>query len=184
MATNNLENITREDAIKTYNQHMRDNNQGYFKAMEAYNRKLAPLVKDSAFSFEAWKEIVKRDDLYAVAKQEASKMFLKDPSKMKSFERLLDNTRDIQYRADIQGDVKSLEGWGGGNAVYASSVGAFAMGSTPFIIGGWLAAARSEEIYQHIDNQNNMRLEFEYNMDYLQIGDEKFFYPQAYRSGA
>ena len=183
MATNNLENITREDAIKTYNQHMRDNNQGYFKAMEAYNRKLAPLVKDSAFSFEAWKEIVKRDDLYAVAKQEASKMFLKDPSKMKSFERLLDNTRDIQYRADIQGDVKSLEGWGGGNAVYASSVGAFAMGSTPFIIGGWLAAARSEEIYQHIDNQNNMRLEFEYNMDYLQIGDEKFFYPQAYRSG-
>ena len=183
MATNNLENITREDAIKTYNQHMRDNNQGYFKAMEAYNRKLAPLVKDSAFSFEAWKESVKRDDLYAVAKQEASKMFLKDPSKMKSFERLLDNTRDIQYRADIQGDVKSLEGWGGGNAVYASSVGAFAMGSTPFIIGGWLAAARSEEIYQHIDNQNNMRLEFEYNMDYLQIGDEKFFYPQAYRSG-
>lgn len=183
MATNNLENITREDAIKTYNQHMRDNNQGYFKAMEAYNRKLAPLVKDSAFSFEAWKDIVKRDDLYAVAKQEASKMFLKDPSKMKSFERLLDNTRDIQYRADIQGDVASLEGWGGGNAVYASSVGAFAMGSTPFIIGGWLAAARSEEIYQHIDNQNNMRLEFEYNMDYLQIGDEKFFYPQAYRSG-
>lgn len=180
---NNLENITREEAIKTYNQHMRDNNQGYFKAMEAYNRKLAPLVKDSAFSFEAWKEIIKRDDLYAVAKQEASKMFLKDPSKMKNFERLLDNTRDVQYRADVQGDSKSLEGWGGGNAVYASSVGAFAMGSTPFIIGGWLAAARSEEIYQHIDNQNNMRLEFEYNVDYLQIGDEKFFYPQAYRSG-
>ena len=85
---NNLENITREEAIKTYNQHMRDNNQGYFKAMEAYNRKLAPLVKDSAFSFEAWKEIIKRDDLYAVAKQEASKMFLKDPSKMNISNRL------------------------------------------------------------------------------------------------
>ena len=76
-----------------------------------------------------------------------------------------------------------MEGWGGGTAVYASSQGGFALGTTPFIIGGWLASARSEEIFQHIDNKNNMRLEFEYNIDYAQIGDQKFFFPQCFRAG-
>lgn len=182
-ALDKLQNVTREDAIREYNSYMRDRNQGYFKAMESYSRKLAPLVNGSPFSFESWKDILTRDELYNVAKAETSKMFLKDPTKQKSFERLLDNTREVAYRADIAGDAMSIEGWGGGNAVYASSVGAFSMGSTPFIIGGWLAAARSEEIFQHIDNQNSLRLEFEYNVDYLLMGDEKYFFPQAFRAG-
>ena len=182
-ALDKLQNVTREDAIREYDSYMRDRNQGYFKAMESYSRKLAPLVNGSPFSFESWKNILTRDDLYNLAKNETSKMFLKDPSKQKSFERLLDNTREVAYQADIAGNAASLEGWGGGNAVYASSIGAFSMGSTPFIIGGWLAAARSEEIFQHIDNQNSLRLEFEYNVDYLLVGDEKYFFPQAFRAG-
>jgi hypothetical protein len=182
-ALDNFQNVTKEDAIREYTNYMRDRNQGYFKAMESYSRKLAPLVNGSPFGFESWKNILARDDLYNLAKAETSKMFMKDPTKQKSFERLLDNTRDVAYRADVLGDAKSLEGWGGGNAVYASSLGAFAMGATPFIIGGWLAAARSEEIFQHIDNKNSMRLEFEYNIDYLLMGDEKYFFPQAFRAG-
>lgn len=182
-ALDNFQNVTKEDAIREYQSYMKDKNQGYFKAMESYSRKLAPLVNGSPFSFESWKNILVRDDLFNLAKSETSKMFLKDPSKQKSFERLLDNTREVAYRADVMGDAKSLEGWGGGNAVYASSLGAYSMGSTPFIIGGWLAAARSEEIFQHIDNKNSMRLEFEYNVDYLLIGDEKYFFPQAFRAG-
>lgn len=178
-----FQNVTKEDAIREYGSYMKARNQGYFKAMESYSRKLAPMVNGSPFSFEAWKDILLRDDLYNIAKSETSKIFLKDPSKQKSFERMLDNTREVAYRADVKGDLRSIEGWGGGNAVYASSVGAFAMGSTPFIIGGWLAAARSEEIFQHIDNQNSLRLEFEYNVDYLLVGDEKYFFPQAFRSG-
>jgi len=183
--TNNYETtaeLTREDAIKEYNTVL-SRNQGYYKAMEAYSRKLAPLVGGSPFSFEGWKKIISSDSIYNTAKNELSKMFAKDPSRQKSFERYLDNTRDIQYRADIIGDAKTLEGWGGGAAVYASSTGAFAMGSTPFIIGGWLAAARSQEMFLNIDNQNSTRLEFEFNVDYLQIGDQKYFFPKAFRGG-
>lgn len=184
--TNNYEmkqvELTREDAIKEYNTTLAKN-QGYYKAMESYARKMAPLVGGSPFSFESWKKIITSDSIYNAAKNELSKMFAKDPSKQKSFERYLDNSRDIQYRADIIGDGRTLEGWGGGAAVYASSTGAFAMGATPFIIGGWLAAARSEEMFLHIDNQNSTRLEFEYNVDYLQIGDQKYFYPKAFRAG-
>lgn len=180
--TGNFIELTREDAIKEY-QTVLDRNQGYYKAMEAYSRKLAPLVGGSPFSFESWKKIVTNDSIYNTAKNELSKMFAKDPSKQKSFERLLDNSREVQYKADVIGDTRTLEGWGGGTAVYASSTGAFAMGSTPFIIGGWIAAARSEEMFLHIDNQNSTRLEFEYNVDYLQIGNEKYFFPKAFRSG-
>lgn len=180
--TGNFIELTREDAIKEY-QTVLDRNQGYYKAMEAYSRKLAPLVGGSPFSFESWKKIVTNDSIYNTAKNELSKMFAKDPSKQKSFERLLDNSREVQYKADVIGDTRTLEGWGGGTAVYASSTGAFAMGSTPFIIGGWIAAARSEEMFLHIDNQNSVRLEFEYNVDYLQIGNEKYFFPKAFRSG-
>lgn len=182
MTSNLVSELTREDAIKEY-QTVLDRNQGYYKAMEAYSRKLAPIVGGSPFSFESWKKIISNDSAYNTAKNELSKMFAKDPSKQKSFERLLDNSRDVQYKADIIGDPRTLEGWGGGTAVYASSTGAFAMGSTPFIIGGWIAAARSEEMFLHIDNQNSTRLEFEYNVDYLQIGNEKFFFPKAFRSG-
>ena len=180
--TGNFIELTREDAIKEY-QTVLDRNQGYYKAMEAYSRKLAPLVGGSPFSFESWKKIVTNDSIYNTAKNELSKMFAKDPSKQKSFERLLDNSREVQYKADVIGDTRTLEGWGGGTAVYASSTGAFAMGSTPFIIGGWIAAARSEEMFLHIDNQNSTRLEFEYSVDYLQIGNEKYFFPKAFRSG-
>lgn len=180
--TGNFIELTREDAIKEY-QTVLDRNQGYYKAMEAYSRKLAPLVGGSPFSFESWKKIISNDSIYNTAKNELGKIFAKDPSKQKSFERMLDNTRDVQYKADIIGDSRTLEGWGGGTAVYASSTGAFAMGSTPFIIGGWIAAARSEEMFLHIDNQNSTRLEFEYNVDYLQIGNEKYFFPKAFRSG-
>lgn len=180
---NNYQSFTKEDAVKEYEQHLKNHNQGYFKAMESYNRKLSSHIGRSPFSFEGWKNILENDGLYNIAKQELSKIFIKDPTKQKSFERLLDNTRDVSYRADVLGDPRSLEGWGGGNAVYASSAGAFAMGATPFIIGGWLAAARSEEMFLHIDNQNAMRLEFEYNIDYMQIGDQKYFFPKAFRSG-
>lgn len=182
----NVRPATRERAAEEYENHMRDHAQGYYKSLESYNAKLMPLVNGSAFSSESWKKILERDDLYALAKKEATSMFLKghnDETKARSFERLLDNTREITRMADIAGDSYSLEGWGGGNAVYASSLGAFAMGTTPFIIGGWLASARSQEIYQIIDNQNNMRLEFEYRIDYLQVGDEKYFFPKAFRSG-
>ena len=178
----NIVESTREDAIKVYNATLAKN-QGYYKTMESYARKMAPLVGGSPFSFESWKKIVTSDSIYNAAKNELSKMFAKDPSKQKSFERMLDNTRDVQYRADIIGDGRTLEGWGGGAAVYASSTGAFAMGSTPFIIGGWLAAARSEEMFLHIDNQNSTRLEFEYNVDYLQVGDQKYFFPKSFRAG-
>lgn len=184
MSTNfNNNTITKQDAIAEYERHLRESNQGYFKAMERYNRVLSPHIGENAFGFEAWKKIVQRDDLFNIAKTEMKKIFANDPKKQQSFERLFDNTREVSYQADILGNSTSIEGWGGGNAVYASSQGAFAMGATPFIIGGWLAAARSEEIFQHIDNQNTMRLEFEYNIDYMQVGDQKFYFPQAFRSG-
>lgn len=179
----NHKQITKDDAIAEYKRYLGESNQGYFKTMEAYNRALAPHLGENAFGFEAWKKIVQRDDLFNIAKTQMKKIFANDVTKQKSFERLFDNSREVSYQADIIGDSLSREGWGGGNAVYASSQGAFAMGATPFIIGGWLAAARSEEIFQHIDNQNTMRLEFEYNIDYLQVGDQKFYFPQAFRSG-
>lgn len=174
--------FTREDCAREYNAHFANNSQGYYKALEKFNNALKPFVGGSAFSRESYQKILTNDALWKKALDCSSEIFHNDEQKLKQFRRLMENSREVAINADING--YGLEGWGGGNAVYASSLGAFAMGTTPFIIGGWLAAARSEEIFQHIDNKNNMRLEFEYNIDYLQQGDVKFFFPQAFRDGS
>lgn len=181
--SNNFNNptFTREDCAREFNSHFANNSQGYYKSLEKFNNALKPYVGGSAFSRENYQKILMNDTLWKKALEVSSEMFHNDETKQKQFARLMENSREVAINADING--YGLEGWGGGNAVYASSLGAFAMGTTPFIIGGWLAAARSEEIFQHIDNKNNMRLEFEYNIDYLQIGDSKYFFPHAFRSG-
>lgn len=181
--SNNFNNpiFTREDCAREFNSHFANNSQGYYKSLEKFNNALKPFVGGSAFSRESYQKILMNDALWKKALEVSSEMFHNDATKQKQFARLMENSREVAINADING--YGLEGWGGGNAVYASSLGAFAMGTTPFIIGGWLAAARSEEIFQHIDNKNNMRLEFEYNIDYLQIGDSKYFFPHAFRSG-
>lgn len=172
---------SREDCIREYENHMSSEKQGYYRALESYANALTPLVGTSPFSKEGWKKIISDEGLFNKAMSSAKRLFQSNEVLAKRFERVLSNTRDTCYSADVNG--YGLEGWGGGNAVYASSQGAFAIGATPFVIGGWLAAARSEEIFQHIDNKNSMRLEFEYNIDYLQIGSTKYYYPKAYRSG-
>jgi hypothetical protein len=181
--SNNFNNpiFTREDCAREFDSHFANNSQGYYKSLEKFNNALKPYVGGSAFSRENYQKILMNDALWKKALEVSSEMFRNDETKQKQFARLMENSREVAINADING--YGLEGWGGGNAVYASSLGAFAMGTTPFIIGGWLAAARSEEIFQHIDNKNNMRLEFEYNIDYLQIGDSKYFFPHAFRSG-
>lgn len=175
--------ITKEDAIRTYEKHMSEHNQGYFKAMASFNSKMVPLLggTDSAFSKESWNQILKNENLWNKALSLSSEMFTGNEVLQKRFKRLMNNTRDIANQVDRNGF--GMEGWGGGTAVYSSSQGIFAMGSTPFIIGGWLAACRSEEIFQHIDDHNATRLEFEYNIDYLQIGMAKYWFPDAFRAG-
>jgi len=181
MTNQELEQFSVEDCIAEYEKHFNDHNQGYYKILESFNKKLSPYTGKSPFSKEGWQKILERDDLFKMAVEQSSELFHSDLEKQKEFKRLMNNTRDTAIKTDMNGF--GLEGWGGGNAVYASSLGAFAMGTTPFIIGGWLAATHSEEIFQRIDNKNSMRLEFEYNIDYLMIGDEKYFFPQAFRSG-
>jgi len=183
MANFNTQNITREDAINEYKTHMADYNQGYFKTMQKYADSMAALTNgNSPFSKEAWDTILKNDSLWNKSLDLSSEMFRGNATLQGRFKRLMNNTREVANTTDRNGF--GLEGWGGGTAVYSSSQGAFAMGATPFIIGGWLAACRSEEIFQHIDDKNSMRLEFEYNIDYLQIGNVKHFFPQAFRAGA
>lgn len=173
--------ITRADCIKEYENHMSSGKQGYYKALESYSNALTPLVGCSPFSKEGWRKIIDNDGLFNKALQYSKRIFQSNEVYGERFARMLQNSRDVTQSVDENGF--SLEGWGGGNAVYASSQGAFAIGATPFVIGGWLASARSEEIFQHIDNKNSMRLEFEYNIDYLMVGDTKYYYPKAYRSG-
>ena len=177
------ETITKEDAIRTYNRHMTDFNQGYFKSMKKFADTMLPLTGglDSPFSKEGWDKILKSDSLWEKALSLSSEQFRGNVELQNRFKRLMNNTREVANTTDRT--MQGIEGWGGGTAVYSSSQGTFAMGATPYIIGGWLAACRSEEIFQHIDDQNRMRLEFEYNVDYLQIGNVKHFFPQAYRSG-
>ena len=184
MATNYSSSpISKEDAIRTYENHMKDFNQGYFKSMEKFANTMLPMVggTDSPFSKEAWGKILKSDSLWNKALSLSSEMFSGNSVLQKRFKRLMNNTRDVANSVDRNGF--GVEGWGGGTAVYSSSQGIFAMGSTPFIIGGWLAACRSEEIFQHIDDKNATRLEFEYNIDYLQIGMTKYWFPDAFRAG-
>ena len=51
MSTNfNNNTITKQDAIAEYERHLRESNQGYFKAMERYNRVLSPHIGENAFS--------------------------------------------------------------------------------------------------------------------------------------
>lgn len=178
------DSFSRENCVREYNDHMNSHKQGYYGSLEAYARAISPLISgNSPFSKEGWKAIVENDGIYKKAADTASRMFQSNETLQKRFRRLLDNSRDVTLRSDIGGSAESLEGWGGGNAVYASSQGAFAIGATPFVIGGWLATARSQEIYQIIDNKNSMRLEFEYNLDYLLVGDQKHYFPFAFRSG-
>lgn len=178
------DSFSRENCIREYTNHMNASKQGYYSLLESYAKAISPLIGGkSPFSKEGWKEIVENDGIYKVASNTAARMFQSNEMLGKRFRRLLDNTRDATLRNDIGGSSESLEGWGGGNAVYASSQGAFAIGATPFVIGGWLATARSQEIYQIIDNQNTMRLDFEYNLDYLLVGDQKYYFPQSFRSG-
>jgi len=180
--TNSFNPLSREDIAKVYEAHSRDHAQSYYKSMERYQRELQKLVgTKSVFGKEGWGEILDNDTLFNKAKQLSSEMFAGNTTLQGRFNRLMDNTRETATSVDKNGF--GMEGWGGGTAVYASSQGGFALGATPFIIGGWLASARSEEIFQHIDNKNNMRLEFEYNIDYMQIGDEKFYFPQCFREG-
>lgn len=179
------DSFSREDCIREYTNHMNSHKQGYYASLESYAKAISPLIGGlSPFSKEGWKTIVENEGIYKKAADTASRMFHSNEVMQNRFRRLLDNSRDVTLRADIGGSAESLEGWGGGNAVYASSQGAFAIGATPFVIGGWLATARSQEIYQIIDNdKNSMRLEFEYNIDYLLVGDQKYYYPMAFRSG-
>lgn len=178
------DSFSREDCIREYNDHMNSHKQGYYGSLESYAKTISPLIGgNSPFSKEGWKTIVENDGIFKKAADTASRMFHSNKTLEGRFRRLLDNSRDITLRADIGGSAESLEGWGGGNAVYASSQGAFAIGATPFVIGGWLATARSQEIYQIIDNKNSMRLEFEYNLDYLLVGDQKMYFPWSFRSG-
>ena len=182
MGNYNVSNITKEDCLRTYNEHMNSHNQGYFKTMQKFASTMMPLVGGaSPFSKESWDKILNSDALFNKTLELSSEMFAGNQTLQKRFARLMNNTRETANSVDRNGF--GLEGWGGGTAVYASSQGAFAMGSTPFVIGGWLAAARSEEIFQHIDDKNSMRLEFEYNVDYLQVGERKYFFPQAFRAG-
>ena len=177
----NTQNVTKEDCIQEYNKHMDYSGQGYYRDMQRYANTMSSLVGESPFSKEGWAKILKNDGLFNKAVQESGRIFSTNKDLQKRHERLLQQSREVATSCDTNG--YGLEGWGGGSATYASSLGAFAMGATPFIIGGWLAGARSEEIYQQIENQNKMRLEFEYNIDYLQIGETRYFYPQAFRSG-
>lgn len=176
-------NLTRDDYIKEYTSNFNNNNHGYYKAMQKYANTMSMCMynHDSPFTKNAWSQIIDNDALFNKAKVEAGEMFKGDPVLSKRFNRLMDNTRNVAMTVDK--GMEGTEGWGGGTAVYASSMGAFAMGATPFIIGGFMVASRSEEIFQPIDNQNNMRLEFEYNIDYLQLGENKYYFPQAYRAG-
>lgn len=178
------DSFSREDCIREYNDHMNSHKQGYYGSLESYAKTISPLIGGlSPFSKEGWKAVVENDGIFRKASDTAARMFHSDPTMQKRFGRLLNNSRDVTLRADVGGSPESLEGWGGGNAVYASSQGAFAIGATPFVIGGWLATARSQEIYQIIDNKNSMRLEFEYNIDYLLVGDQKMYFPHSFRSG-
>lgn len=179
---NSFNQLSREDIAKVYESHAKDHAQSYYKSLEKYQHELQKFVgSDSVFGKEAWGKIIDNDGIFNKAKQLSAEMFAGDKTLTARFNRLMDNTRETAAVVDKGGF--GMEGWGGGTAVYASSQGGFALGTTPFIIGGWLASARSEEIFQHIDNKNNMRLEFEYNIDYAQIGDEKFYFPQCFRAG-
>lgn len=179
---NSFNQLTRDDIAKVYASHLKDHAQSYYKSLEKYQHELQKFVgSDSVFGKEAWGKIIDNDGIFNKAKQLSAEMFAGDKTLTARFNRLLDNTRETAAVVDKGGF--GMEGWGGGTAVYASSQGGFALGTTPFIIGGWLASARSEEIFQHIDNKNNMRLEFEYNIDYAQIGDEKLYFPQCFRAG-
>lgn len=178
------DSFSREDCIREYEDHMNSHKQGYYGSLESYVRSISPLIGGaSPFSKEGWKTIVENDGIFKKAADVSSRMFSSNATLRGRFNRLLNNSRDVTLRADIGGSPESLEGWGGGNAVYSSSQGAFAIGATPFVIGGWLATARSQEIYQIIDNKNSMRLEFEYNLDYLLVGDQKMYFPFSFRSG-
>ena len=179
---NTFTQLSREDIAKVYESHKKDHAQSYYKSLEKYQHELQKYVgAQSVFGKEGWGRIIDDDNLFNKAKSLSAEMFAGDKVLQGRFNRLMDNTRETVAAVDKGGF--GMEGWGGGTAVYASSQGGFALGTTPFIIGGWLASARSEEIFQHIDNKNNMRLEFEYNIDYAQIGDQKFFFPQCFRAG-
>lgn len=179
---NSFNQLSREDIAKVYEAHSRDHAQSYYKSLEKYQREMQKFVgTQSVFGKEGWGRIVDDDGLFNKAKQLSCEMFAGDKTLQARFNRLMDNTRDTVSSVDKAGF--GMEGWGGGTAVYSASQGGFALGTTPFIIGGWLASARSEEIFQHIDNKNNMRLEFEYNIDYMQLGDTKYYFPQCFREG-
>lgn len=179
---NTFAQLSREDIAKEYESHKKAHAQSYYKSLEKYQHEMQKYVGTaSVFGKEGWGKIVDDDNLFNKAKALSAEVFAGDKVLTGRFNRLLDNTRDTVSSVDKAGF--GMEGWGGGTAVYASSQGGFALGTTPFIIGGWLASARSEEIFQHIDNKNNMRLEFEYNIDYAQIGDQKLYFPQCFRAG-
>lgn len=176
--------VTREDCLNVYDKHMKSRNQGYFNTLKSYAAGLAPhLGGTNAFTKEGWQKIVEDDNIFNKAIQLGKRMFMSNETLQKQWEQMMRSSRDVTLSTEYGSNAASLEGWGGGTAVYASSQGAFPLGLTPFVIGGWLASCRSEEIFQHIDNNNSMRLEFEYILDYLQIGDAKYYFPQAYRSG-
>lgn len=178
------DSFSREGCAKEYIDHMNSSKQGYYGNLESYANQISPLIGGaSPFTKEGWKAIVENDGIFKKAVDNASRMFRSNKTLEDRFKRILNNSRDVTLMADIGGAAESLEGWGGGNAAYASSQGAFAIGATPFVIGGWLATARSQEIFQIIDNKNAMRLDFEYNLDYYLIGGKKMYFPQSFRSG-
>lgn len=176
--------LSREECYKEYDAHLKMRNQGYHTHLQAYANELAPLLRGkSPFSKEGWDEIVNNDGYFKKALSVGKRMFQSNEQISNEFSRMMQNSRDVTRSSEYGSNAMGLEGWGGGNAAYASSQGAFPIGATPFVIGGWLASARSEEIFQRIDNQNSMRLEFEYNIDYLMVGDTKYYFPKAFRSG-
>lgn len=184
MSQFNNASLSREECLKEYESHVSSRNQGYYKTLESYANTFAPLLGGkSPYSKEGWDQIISNDGYFAKAVSIGKRMFKSNEALGREYERMLTNSREVTRMADYGSNAIGLEGWGGGNAAYASSQGAFPAGATPFVIGGWLASARSEEIFQRIDNQNSMRLEFEYNIDYLLSGDTKFYFPKAFRSG-
>ena len=58
MGNYNVSNITKEDCLRTYNEHMNSHNQGYFKTMQKFASTMMPLVGGSSpFSKESWDKI-------------------------------------------------------------------------------------------------------------------------------
>lgn len=181
--TSHNQSLSREDCLNAYQKHLDENRLPYHGAMENYASQMAPLLSSgiSPFAVEGWREILINDSLFKKSIEMASRSFASNPELKKRFTDIMNNSRETALTIDL--GSRSAEGWGGGTSIYASSLGAFGAGTLPFVIGGWMCTSQSEEIYHHISDQNNMRLEFEYNIDYLMVGDTKFYYPNAHRAG-